>query len=123
MSDALREAAQNALKARGRFGWGHQADAALEALRAALSAPPPVVPAGWQQPGPVTAGHPLDCLIVLHALRQSDGEWYIGGSKFLADDEPLAWMPDTDETRAAIAAAPQAPTQRDPAANQSQPQR
>lgn len=68
----------------------------------ALAAPEP---AGWLLPGPVTADHPLECLIVLPALRQSDGDWWIEGSKFLSDDAPLGWMADTPETRAAVAPA------------------
>ena len=56
----------------------------------------------WRKPGPVTAEHPLDCLIVVPALRQADGDWWIEGSKFLADDAPIAWCADTSITRAAL---------------------
>lgn len=57
----------------------------------------------WRKPGPVTAEHPLDCLIVVPALRQADGDWWIEGSKFLADDAPIAWCADTSIARAALA--------------------
>ena len=62
----------------------------------------PAAPAGWQKPGPVTADHPLECLIVVKAVRQSDGDWWIGGSTFLNDDTPIGWMPHTAANRAAI---------------------
>lgn len=57
----------------------------------------------WRKPGPVTAEHPLECLIVVPALRQADGDWWIEGSKFLADDAPIAWCADTSIARAALA--------------------
>jgi hypothetical protein len=57
----------------------------------------------WEKPGPVSPNHPLECLIVLSALRQIDGDWWIEGSKFLADDLPIAWAPDTPEARAVLA--------------------
>lgn len=56
----------------------------------------------WRKPGPVTAEHPLDCLIVVPALRQADGDWWIEGSKFLSDDAPIAWCADTSIARAAL---------------------
>lgn len=55
----------------------------------------------WRPPGPVTPEHPLKCLIVLPALRQSDGDWW-ACQKFFGDSEPLGWLPDTPEIRAAI---------------------
>ena len=55
----------------------------------------------WRKPGPVTADHPIECLVVLTALRQSDGDWFVD-EKFLDQDTPLAWMPDTPAIRAAI---------------------
>lgn len=58
--------------------------------------------AQWQQPGPVTPEHPLECLIVLQSLRQSDGDWWIAGSKFLPEYQPIAWSPDTPEAREAL---------------------
>jgi hypothetical protein len=45
----------------------------------------------WQRPGPVDSNHPLECLVVLPATRQSDGDWYLGGSKFIGQDDVLAW--------------------------------
>jgi len=76
--------------------------------RAALSAPPPVVPVGWQlvpvEPHPrllnVLFGYWLDPVNNLKHRAIAAAEW-----------------------RSMLAAAPQAPTQRDPADNQSQPQR
>ena len=77
-------------------------------LRAALSAPPPVVPAGWQlvpvEPHPrllnVLFGYWLDPVNNLKHRAIAAAEW-----------------------RSMLAAVPQAPTQRNPADNQSQPQR
>jgi hypothetical protein len=60
----------------------------------------------WRAPGPVTADHPLECLIVVESVRQSDGDWLIKGSHFLPDDFPLAWLPDNDASRALFAASP-----------------
>lgn len=57
----------------------------------------------WRKPGPVTAEHPLDCLIVVPALRQADGDWWIGSSEFLTEDAPIAWCADTSIARAALA--------------------
>lgn len=57
----------------------------------------------WRKPGPVTAEHPLDCLIVIPALRQADGDWWIRGSEFLEGDAPIAWCADTSIARAALA--------------------
>lgn len=76
---------------------------------ASATKPPSVQPDAdealrWEKPGPVSPNHPLECLIVLSALRQSDGDWWIEGSKFLADDLPIAWAPDTPEARAVLAA-------------------
>ena len=119
MSDALREAAQAALKALDLLGdspdryvdpgtWrAVKAEEACTALRAALSAPPPVVPAGWQLV-PVEPTEEMDVAGAL-AHEQSNCHDHIG---------PInsAWS-------AMLAAAPQAPTQRDPAPNQSKPQR
>ena len=56
----------------------------------------------WRKPGPVTAEHPLDCLIVVPALRQADGDWWIGSSEFLTEDAPIAWCADTSIARAAL---------------------
>ena len=56
----------------------------------------------WRKPGPVTAEHPLDCLIVVPALRQADGDWWLEGSKFLSDDAPIAWCADTSIARSAL---------------------
>jgi len=77
------------------------------AARAALSAPPPVVPAGWQLV-PVEPTEEMDVAGAL-AHEQSNCHDHIG---------PInsAWS-------AMLTAAPQAPTQRDPAPNQSKPQR
>ena len=58
----------------------------------------------WEKPGPVSPNHPLECLIVLSAIRQRDGDWWIEGNKFLEDDLPIAWAPDTQEARAVLAA-------------------
>lgn len=55
----------------------------------------------WRAPGPVTAGHPLECLIVTVALRQSDGDWWTPGG-FLDGDAPLAWIEDTPAARASL---------------------
>ncbi len=57
----------------------------------------------WRKPGPVTAEHPLDCLIVIPTLRQADGDWWIRGSEFLEGDAPIAWCADTSIARAALA--------------------
>lgn len=62
----------------------------------------------WRAPGPVTADHPLECLIVLPALRQSDGDWFAHGT-FVCGDDVIAWLPDTPENRAAIAQQGDAP--------------
>lgn len=56
----------------------------------------------WRKPGPVTAEHPLDCLIVVPALRQADGDWWLEGSKFLSDNTPIAWCADTSIARSAL---------------------
>jgi hypothetical protein len=56
----------------------------------------------WREPGPVTADHPLECLLIVEAFRQSDGEWWIEGSKFLSEDVPLAWVEDNPEVRKAL---------------------
>lgn len=55
--------------------------------------------AQWQRPGPVTPEHPLECLIVLQSLRQSDGDWWTPGSTFLPEHQPIAWAPDTPDVR------------------------
>ena len=85
-----------------------EAAAEITHLRAALSAPPPVVPAGWQlvpvEPHPrllnVLFGYWLDPVNNLKHRAIAAAEW-----------------------RSMLAAVPQAPTRRDPADNQSQPQR
>ncbi len=80
-------------------------------VRAALAQPGYARQPQWQPPGPVTADHPLECLIVVKAVRQSDRDWWIGGSTFLPDEAPIAWVPHTAANRAAIDApsAPAAP--------------
>ena len=110
MSDALREAAQAALKALDLLGdspdryvdpgtWrAVKAEEACTALRAALSAPPPVVPAGMVlvpvEPHPrllnVLFGYWLDPVNNLKHRAIAAAEW-----------------------RSMLAAAPQAPTQRE----------
>ena len=96
MSDALREAAQAALKALDLLGdspdryvdpgtWrAVKAEEACTALRAALSAPPPVVPAGWR----LVPVEPTPEMLVA-----------------------INWPNDPAGYRAMLAAAPQAPTQ------------
>ncbi|MFA6125547.1 hypothetical protein, partial [Sphingomonas sp.] len=66
-------------------------------------APQPAIPEGWRKPGPVTPNHPMECLIVVEAWRQTDGDWF-SNEKFLSAHEPIAWMPDTPENRAMIEA-------------------
>jgi hypothetical protein len=71
---------------------------------------PPARPsfdAGWKPPEPLSSEHPLECLIVLEAWRQSDGDWWMECSdSFIDGDRPLAYMADTPENRAALKAAP-----------------
>ena len=109
MSDILRDLLE--ADARGVCppqNWTSRAADEITRLRAALSAPPPVVPAGWQlvpvEPHPrllnVLFGYWLDPVNNLKHRAIAAAEW-----------------------RSMLAAAPQAPTQRDPADNQSQPQR
>lgn len=77
----------------------------------AEKAQPVAAPAGWRETGPVTQDHPLECLIVVEALRQSDGDWWVRGDHFLGEHQPIAWLPDNDATRAMLAASPTAPAQ------------
>ena len=99
MSDALREAAQQALDALESLQGGctDSGDGTVEAitvwcpevidaLRAALSAPPPVVPAGWR----LVPVEPTPEMLVA-----------------------INWPNDPAGYRAMLAAAPQAPTQRE----------
>lgn len=58
----------------------------------------------WRKPGPVTPGHPLQCLVVLESLRQSDGDWWVAGDHFYPEQKPVAWCVDTPENRAVLAA-------------------
>ena len=122
MSDALRKAAQAALKALDLMGdspdryvdpgtWrAVKAEEACTALRAALSAPPPVVPAA---PRPVA-----------YLMREAAGRielWLMvqdqqGALKPLGDTGPIRVPDDWREAvqkHEAQAAAPQAPTQRE----------
>lgn len=58
----------------------------------------------WRPPSvEVTAEHPLKCLIVVDALRQSDGDWWAHGDRFFGATAPLAWAPDTEAARALLA--------------------
>jgi len=109
MSDILRDLLE--ADARGVCppqNWTSRAADEITRLRAALSAPPPVVPAGWQlvpvEPHPrllnVLFGYWLDPVNNLKHRAIAAAEW-----------------------RSMLAAVPQAPTQRNPADNQSQPQR
>jgi len=109
MSDILRDLLE--ADARGVCppqNWTSRAADEITRLRAALSAPPPVVPAGWQlvpvEPHPrllnVLFGYWLDPVNNLKHRAIAAAEW-----------------------RSMLAAVPQAPTRRDPADNQSQPQR
>lgn len=60
-------------------------------------------PVAWRTPGPVTSEHPLECLVVVPALRQADGDWWLHGDVFLSPKSPIAWMPDTPEHLAMLA--------------------
>jgi len=92
-------------------------------LRAALSAPPPVVPARE------VARQVFEVCEDYEATPETPGdsqevEPFKAGVRFAAKRIRGAigtWL--TDEELSARAAAPQAPTRRDPADNQSQPQR
>ena len=87
----------------------HLADVIDRALAAAPTPQAQSVPATgaqpWQKPGPVTDVHPLECLIVIQSLRQSDGDWWARGDHFFSADSPLAWMPDTPENSALLTGA------------------
>jgi hypothetical protein len=75
----------------------------------AYATPParPSFDAGWKSPEPLSPEHPLECLIVLEAWRQSDGDWWMECSdSFIDGDRPLAYMADTPENRAALKAPP-----------------
>lgn len=89
----------------------YRAAAYLRACADALDAGP----VAWQHPGPVTREHPLECLVVVPALRQADGDWWLYRDVFLDPDSPIAWMPDTREHRAMLDAAPTPPVQDDEA--------
>ena len=109
-----------------------EAEAAARAAwnrRAALSAPPPVVPAGWtsmkDRPPP-----PDTWLLVTWGTHRAVDKAHTF-SKWKHPSHPLGYLiqghpgshNDVTAWMLLPAAAPQAPTRRDPADNQSQPQR
>ena len=71
-----------------------ESEKAREGLREALH---------WQQPAPVTAELLVDALVVLPAIRQDNGCWWIYGRE-LEENDVIAWTLDTDKARAALAA-------------------
>lgn len=129
MSDILRDLLE--ADARGVCppqNWTSRAADEITRLRAALSAPPPVVPAGWtsmkDRPPP-----PDTWLLVTWGTHRAVDKAHTF-SKWKHPSHPLGYLiqghPGSHNCVTAwmlLPAAPQAPTQRDPADNQSQPQR